>query len=257
MMSESILRPGAGESVWSRVREGLPEARIGALVALVGITIPGLLLHFPMLSIIAGVVGLLGLTLVVACPFAGLLIFLGLLYLRPEEVFPSLAGARMTLLVSLVALIAWAINAFLCREEFLFHLPTFRCFLGFLAVAVVSTAAAGALDQVTLDLLKLLVLFVLIAHLVNTEARLRAATSAIVLFTALLGARTIWEYQHGVALIRNDGGARAMATGIFGDPNYLALGMAMALPLALGTVCARRGAWTRLWNLAASGVMLW
>ena len=48
---------------------------------------------------------------------------------------------------------------------------------------------------------------------------------------ALLGARTIWQYQNGEALYQSDGSVRALATGIFGDPNDLAVALAMALRL--------------------------
>jgi O-antigen ligase len=56
----------------------------------------------------------------------------------------------------------------------------------------------------------------------------------LVLFSAILGARTILRYESGDALVQSDGSVRALGTGIFGDPNDLALAMAMALPLALG-----------------------
>src|SRR5438309_6212127 len=147
------------------------------------ILIPALLLWFPMPMVIGGVVGLLILTLVLACPYAGLIIFLGLLYLRPEEIFPKLAGARMTLVVSLVTLFAWAVNALLRRERSLLHLPVVRCFIGFVVLAIGSTAYnvpdLGTLSGVALDVIKLLILFVLVVHLVNTLVRLRAAIGAL------------------------------------------------------------------------------
>src|SRR6202035_4664194 len=97
----------------------------------------------------------------------------------------------------------------------------------------------------------------LVVHLVNTEARLRTAGGAVLLFTAIVGARTIWQYQHGEALVQSDGEVGALATGIFSDPNDLALAMAMALPLALGAVLGKTRAWTRLWSLATIPVLIW
>src|SRR5437667_12602679 len=122
-MSEAILRTPTSDSLWQRFRDALPPGIIFALVILVGVLIPLLLFYFPMLLIIVGVVGILGTSLILASPYIGLLFFLGLLYLRPEEIFPPLAGARFTLLVSVLALAAWAINALLCKEKLLFHLP--------------------------------------------------------------------------------------------------------------------------------------
>src|SRR5437867_4124317 len=114
-MSEATLKPALADSPWQRMRDALPPRTVCGLAVLVSLLIPALLLWFPMPRVIGGVVGLLILTLVLACPYAGLIIFLGLLYLRPEEIFPKLAGARMTLTVSVVVLFAWSINALLCR----------------------------------------------------------------------------------------------------------------------------------------------
>lgn len=239
-----------------RLRDGRLPAMVYALAGLAALLLPVLLLHFRMGLVISLVVGLWGLALVTARPYAGLLIFLGLLYLRPEEYFPAIAGARATLLVSLLALFAWVTNAFLCRERFLLNLPSVFCFLGFCAVAVGSTLLCGGwVTDVALDMLKLLVLFILIVHLVDTAPRLRMATGALLLFTAILGARTLWNYYHGNALLHGET-LRALATGIFGDPNDLALAMAMAMPLALCGIFG--GRWrTRLWCSGAVAVLIW
>src|SRR4051794_36363406 len=88
--------------LWQQFRDALPPWGVCALVLLIGLVIPAIVLRYPTPYAILAVVGLVGITLVVTCPYLGLLVFLGLLYLRPEEIFPALAGARMTLLVSLV-----------------------------------------------------------------------------------------------------------------------------------------------------------
>jgi O-antigen ligase len=258
-MAQAIFRyRRTPAELWQQFRDTLPPWGVCALVLLTGLLIPALVLRYPMPYAILAVAGLMGLTFVVTCPYLGMLVFLGLLYLRPEESFPALAGARMTLLVSLAVLFAWAVNALLTRRPFLGQLPIVRCFVGFFVVAVGSTALADAstLTEVALELVKLLILFILFVHLVDSERRVHSATGALVLFTAILGARTIWQYQHGDAYFE-EGEARALATGIFGDPNDLALVMAMALPLALGALMGARCWWTRLWNLAAVPVLVW
>jgi putative inorganic carbon (hco3(-)) transporter len=260
-MSEIRVKYPVRDNVWRRAGDALPPRSVWGLIVVIGLLIPVLLLQFPMPQVVGGLLGLLVFTLVVACPYAGLVLFLALLYLRPEEIFPQLAGLRMTLMISVLALSAWTINALICRERFLLHLPAVRCCFGFAAVAIGSTAFSvpdtGTLSDVTLEMLKLLILFLLVVHLVNTEARLRSAGGAVLLFTAIVGARTIWQYQHGEALVQSDGEVRALATGIFSDPNDLALAMAMALPLALGAVLGKTRAWTRLWSLATIPVLIW
>jgi putative inorganic carbon (hco3(-)) transporter len=258
-MSEVTLTPNLEDRRWQRFRDALPPRAAFWLIVLVAGLIPLLLLQLPMMWVIGGVVGLLGLALVIASPFFGLLLFLGLLYLRPEENFPELAGARMALIISSTACLAWMINACLCRERFRFHLPAVLCFFGFLTIAVGSTAisASDTLTETIMELLKLLILFVLIVHLVNTPSRLRVVLGALVLFTTILGIRTIGQYMNGEALVTSEGDVRALSTGIFGDPNDLALAMAMAVPLALGAILGQVSAWTRVWNMASVPILIW
>jgi O-antigen ligase/polysaccharide polymerase Wzy-like membrane protein len=260
-MSEISVKYPLRDSMGQRIRDAFPPGGVCVVAMLIGLLIPMLLLWCPMPLVIGGVVGLIACMLVVACPYVGLILFLALLYLRPEESFPQLAGLRMTLMVSVLALSAWTINALICRERFLLHLPAVRCCFGFAVVAIGSTAFSvpdlATLSDVTLEMLKLLILFLLVVHLVDSEARLRTAGGAVLLFTAIVGARTIWQYQHGEALVQSDGEVRALATGIFADPNDLALAMAMALPLALGAVLGKARAWTRLWSLATIPVLIW
>jgi putative inorganic carbon (hco3(-)) transporter len=237
---------------------GFAPITVWVIIGLVGLLVPALLTRLPMLLVIGGVVGLAVVALVIACPYVGLLLFLALLYLRPEDSYPVLAAVRMTLLASLLAFGAWLLNALLCRERVMTHLPVVACFLSFLAVAVGSTALSGCgeLGEQALEMLKLFILFTLIIHLVNSERRLRRSSVALILLTAALGARTIWEFQRGEGMMYQ-GELRALGTGIFADPNDLALAMAMALPLALWTALSSRGWWTRGWSLTAGVILVW
>lgn len=259
-MSESTLKPALADRPWQRLCDSLPPRTVCGIAALVSLLLPVLLLRFPLDLAIGGVIGLLTLTVVLAWPYVGLLIFLALLYLRPEETFHQLAGARMTLIVSMTALFAWAINALLRRERFLLQLPVVRCFVGFTVLAIGSTALAvsdfSTLNDIALEAIKLLILFVLVIHLVNTESRLRFAMGTLLLLTAILGARTLWQFHNGEGFV-SEGDTRAMSTGIFGDPNDLALAMAMALPIALGFALGKVRPWTRLWSLATVPILGW
>jgi putative inorganic carbon (HCO3(-)) transporter len=260
-MAEAILNFRYKDSLVRRVQDALPPWGVCALAALIGLIIPELLLRYQMPLVVGAFVGLMGFLLIVTCPYMGLLTFLGLLYLRPEELFPQLEGVRMTLTVSLVSLFAWVTGALLKRERFLLDLPIVRCCFLFAVVAIASTAINvsdfGTVSEVALDMIKLVILFVLVIHLVDSEARLRMAISTILLFTAILGARTIWQYANGEAAVMSDGEMRALGTGIFGDPNDLALAMAMALPFALDMVFTKGRVWPRLWSLATVPILTW
>jgi putative inorganic carbon (hco3(-)) transporter len=109
-------------------------------------------------------------------------------------------------------------------------------------VAIGSTliSGSGSLGEIALELLKLLVLFVLMAHLLNSEKRVHGAMVALVLFTAVLGARTIWRFQHGEAL--------AMA---------MALPMALGIGLGLGRAVAHQGWPARIVSLGCVPIYVW
>src|SRR5205823_2136234 len=118
-------------------------------------------------------------------------------------------------------------------------------------------AGSGTSSEEGIELIKLFILCVLIIHLIDSERRLKTTMGALVLFTAWLGVRTIWQYQNGEAMMMDGDDARALATGIFGDPNDLALVMAMALPLALGG-CSSKGPWAaRLLHLVSVPILVW
>src|SRR5205823_13105390 len=111
--------------------------------------------------------------------------------------------------------------------------------------------------EAAIAVLKLGILFVLLIHLLDSASRLRTATGTLLLFTAIPGAPTIWQYLNGEAAVQSDGEVRALGTGIFGDPNDLALAMAMALPFALGMAFTKGKAWTRTWTLATIPILIW
>src|SRR5213083_409531 len=108
-MSEAILRHSYKDSVGRRIQDALPPWSVCGLAGLVGLIVPMLLLRYQMPLVIGAFIGLLAFALIVTSPYLGLLTFLGLLYLRPEEIFQQLAGARLTLIISLLSLFAWAI----------------------------------------------------------------------------------------------------------------------------------------------------
>src|SRR5688500_17332046 len=76
------------------------------LIIASGILLPGVLAYLMTtgseLRVVAALFGLLGMMVIVARPFWGLIFFLGLLYTRPEESIEALQGMRLPLLISVV-----------------------------------------------------------------------------------------------------------------------------------------------------------
>src|SRR5438045_4205375 len=67
---------------------------------------------------VAGIVlGILAVGVVIAQPYWGLILFIGLIYVRPEESIPALEGMHFTLLVSIVTLIGTLAQLAINRDK--------------------------------------------------------------------------------------------------------------------------------------------
>src|SRR5205085_560899 len=97
---EGLQAPGQGQSA-------LPPIPLLILAAVVlPIALAFGLATANELVVVAATLAGLGLIAIVARPFWGLVFFVALLYIRPEEMIPALRGTRIALIISLVTLVA-------------------------------------------------------------------------------------------------------------------------------------------------------
>ncbi|HZT41608.1 MAG TPA: O-antigen ligase family protein [Chthonomonadaceae bacterium] len=198
-----------------------------------------------------------------ARPFWGMLLFIGLIFVRPEEMSPDLAGMHLTLLVSLVTLVSTWFQFFLDRER-VTRSPQITMMFGFAAIVVINAFLTGGLiTQTTQDMVRLTLLVLLVLNLVRTPERYRAYVNTLILFTGYVAVYSIILYLSGVGVIEQAdtgsvGGliARSKATGIFGDPNDLAVTIIAGMALALAMVTQVRGL-ARIPHLLVLGLGSW
>lgn len=174
--------------------------------------------------------------------FSLFLVLNAVLFLRPEELIPSIAGLQIYY---------WVIcaNLIVCAPAILHQLsakvlacnPVTVCVLGVLATIVTSHVAHFDLWNARtgmFEFVKVVLYFLLLMSVVNTKQRLLWFLSAIVAFTLVINALAVLQY-HGriniealTVLMQNDfdvttGEAfktpRMLATGIFNDPNDLSM----------------------------------
>jgi putative inorganic carbon (hco3(-)) transporter len=176
------------------------------------------------LAIIAG-------GIIIARPFWGLLIFIALLYTRPEESINELAGLRIPLIVSVVTLVAAIFQKLLAREVFA-KTPLNGMIIGFGASAVFSAMSSGLASVAAQDVGRLVIIVLLMVNLVNTPKRYQQVSTTILAFTLYLSAYSIYLYFTGGAL-NEHGLLRSQATGIFSDPNDIAGTIVAGLGLTL------------------------
>ncbi|MFN3649685.1 MAG: O-antigen ligase family protein [Armatimonadota bacterium] len=183
------------------------------------------------LQVIAVELCLLILVLGPAVPFWGLVLFVGLLYVRPEEIIPGLQGMRLSLGVSMVTIAACLVQ--LCvRRERVASTPLNPMMLGFAAALIASTLPYGNTAEAATEVGKLAALVFLVVNLIRSPQRYRAFVTSILVFTAYVAAYSIYRYYTGGAM-DHAGTLRSQTTGIFGDPNDLAAVMVAGIALIL------------------------
>ena len=181
----------------------------------------------------------------------GLFILLNaVLFIRPEELYPEIAGLRIYLIVISITMLAAApkILRQLSPDE-LERRPISVCVLGLLAAAALSLMARGRLDIVQdfiPEFAKVIIYYLVLVAVVDTPKRFRVFLGFQVLFisiVAMLGILRYFDYVDIEALkpfvqrgIDPETGKyveslRLRASGIFNDPNDL------CLILVFGSMC--------------------
>ncbi|QJW98047.1 O-antigen ligase family protein [Frigoriglobus tundricola] len=191
------------------------------------------------------------------------------LFVRPEELYPSIAGLRlfMLLIVPCVLLSLRQITHLLSSDA-LQRRPVAVCVLLFYASTLVTQLVAGNLEGALLQngpgFGKVILYYFLLLAVVNTPERLRALVAALVVQILVLTAIALAQ-QYGVATFPSIKPAmqtmfdaetgerytipRMASSGIFSDPNDL------CLVLGLGILCCVYGATTG--SPGPVGLVLW
>lgn len=207
------------------------------------------------------------------------LLYIALVYVRPGEIMPELASLRLPMVVLILGSVSAAASLFMKRRRFL-HLPGDLCFLGFIAATMLSnpvngrfTVGPGGLER----LLPLVAFYLFIRIAIRTERQIRVLVSLVILLTMLQAANGIAQAWTGVGLggstavttpagggpddFENPDGvavARIRGTGIFGDPNDLAMALLLVVPFLLTAMLdAGHGMLRRLLALAMIGVLIY
>jgi len=171
-------------------------------------------------------------------PFTGLMIYLSMIYLRPQEFVAALKGQPLVLIMALVVLSTLVIHNAFQKKKFLFS--NFRqgfFMLAFFVVIIMSqlqllylSGARKAFD----DFLPVFMLFFMIVNLITSFDQLRKTFLLLIILTALISADGIYQYFHGIDIAGQtliEGRIRWI--GIFSDPNDLGLTILAFTPFPL------------------------
>ena len=171
-------------------------------------------------------------------PFIGLLLYLAMTYLRPQEFVASLKGKPLMLAMALVVLIILVIHNAFQRKKFLFL--NFRqgiYMIAFFTVIILSqlqllylTGAKEAFNH----FLPVFTLFFMIVNLVRNLDELKKTFMLLAMMTLLISIDGIWQYYHGIDIAgQTPVEGRIRWIGIFSDPNDLGLTILAFTPFAL------------------------
>ncbi len=175
--------------------------------------------------------------------FFGLVAFTAVLFFRPQDQIPALAPLHLAEVSALVGLTAMAAKR-LARGLPIFRLtPEVVGLLAFGAVMVgtvpFSFWPGGSVNVIQNLYGKVVLIAILIINSINSTRRLQLFSRLIVVALAYLSTRAVFDYARGVNLIEH-GRVAGAVSGIFGNPNDLAMNMVSFLPFAILTAVVVR-----------------
>jgi O-antigen ligase len=165
----------------------------------------------------------------------GLFAFTALLFVRPQDTLPQLEPLHLPEIAAVIALIAMAVRRAhlglppVPAPAAVAPLAAFGATM--LATVPFSIWPSGALSIFTELFLKVVLVFMLLAHSLSSPRLLRQFTWLIVAVMGYIAARGWIDYATGTNLLQ---GERLQGTnaGLMGNPNDLAMNMVTFLPFA-------------------------
>ena len=185
--------------------------------------------------------------------FIGLMAFTALLYFRPQDHLRFLSAFHFADIAAIVGLVAMASGRLRRGLGFTRITPEL---LGVAALGGVilltspfSIWPGGSVATFTDLYVKVVLIFLLMVNTLNTPKRLEQFVWLIVVASGYIAFRAVFDYARGTNLVEN-GRVQGFVSGIFRNPNDLALNMVAVLPL--GVLVALRGR-TSLRRVIAAG----
>lgn len=191
-------------------------------------------------------------------PLLGLSLFLVFLFLRPADFVPALAVFRPVLLV-----LALTTAVFLLQNRGIVFIrySTGKLILAFGGAMALSTVVSywpGGSFWITVDFLKEIVVFVLIINIALSVHALGRLIDVMIFSNGILSLFAVKDYLTGK--VSEEGRIQGVVSGIFDDPNDLALSLVTMVPLIywkIQTQATRRGRllFTALMVVVVGGVV--
>lgn len=187
--------------------------------------------------------------------FAALWLFTLLLYLRPNEILPGVFGEfPMVKIVAVFALLAYFLGRSARGEALTIWTIELRMVLLMCSLGVLFMPLAASPEDSWKTLsdvyLKVVCIFFLLVNLLDTRARLRSIIKLTVMGGAVIALYAVYSFRSG-RFTSDEHRIQGLVSGIFGNPNDLAIALNMLTPLAAALAMNSRG-WKRLFYVACT-----
>jgi probable O-glycosylation ligase (exosortase A-associated) len=185
-------------------------------------------------------------------PYVGLLALLIVMELQPGELYPATAALHLERIVAGLLLVGFLISG----AKWRFPAPT-RWFLAFYGAMVVSIPLAFWRSNsigACISFMEIVVYVIFVTALLTSEARIRWFVLTAVLLVDWLGGSALWNYHHGIWLVRMDIERAVGITSSAGDPNTLALTLLLSMPFCILLMIRGNPAWMRIVGVASIAI---
>jgi O-antigen ligase len=193
-----------------------------------------------------------------AVTYAGLFLFTAFLYFRPYELIPSLSVLSSAAYYIALLTIAVFIPTQLSLEGNLSVRPReIKLVLLLVLTALLSLPLAlnrGEAWDTFVEYLKVVAVFIVMMNAVRTERRLKMLLLLVLAASLVLSLGALGDYRAGKLTM---GGIRVAGIigGMFGNPNDLAMHLAMMIPITFGLLLSTRGVLKKLIYVASALLM--
>jgi putative inorganic carbon (hco3(-)) transporter len=208
--------------------------------------------------------------------YALCLIYVVIVYVRPGEIVPEWAGLPIAQVAGGVAAAIAGLSVFL-KPRPVAESPVDWCFLGFCLVAIVSNPSHGWFGAgylTAIELLPLACFYFLIRVTIENRRQMYGLIVLLILLAVFQAVNGIVQFHTGTGIggstavadrvfVREEGEEagsvmRIRGTGIFNDPNDLAMSLLVVFPFLFSAVMSDRpGAIRRMLAVTSAGILLY
>jgi putative inorganic carbon (hco3(-)) transporter len=227
----SLLEPSSTQQASTTNPSKTPPLLIFLIALIIPIILSYELITVKESFVFAITLATIGGLIIFARPFWGLILFIALLYIRPEESIQEIQGVRLPFIISIITLVSTLIHK-LVNNERLVKSQLNLLITGFALCVVISAFQTYNIESAFLDMSKNAILVLLIINLVDSPGKYRIFYNSLTSMTGFIAIYSMYLYLTGNVIIRGNQ-FQSIGTGIFADPNDLSATIVAGLGMTL------------------------